>query len=251
MPDLDISNPEGFLYIVADSHLDEHTAPVSEFLAMLKNLDKPHTLVCLGDLFKIWLAPPKFWTKMHFEVMEALTLLKNQGCNVVFVAGNREMLLPKKLNKNWQLKLPFTHLTHLDWYLNWGNQSYGFIHGDTLNTQDLQYLRWKAISHSLPFESFFRALPGPMARWLSERIEAQLVHSNQEYKIEFPETEILNFAEKTLSKVDQFFVGHFHTDRVIQTPENKGILRMVPDWLSQRCVLQINATGETQTIFFK
>ena len=67
---LNVSKPDGFLYFVADSHLDEDLAPAKEFVEMLLQLQNPHTVVFLGDLFKIWLAPQKFWTDLHHETME-------------------------------------------------------------------------------------------------------------------------------------------------------------------------------------
>ena len=60
MPELNVSEPDGLLYIVTDSHLDENIAPAAEFAEMLAHLENPHTVVFLGDLFIIWLAPPKF-----------------------------------------------------------------------------------------------------------------------------------------------------------------------------------------------
>ena len=251
MSDLNVYQPDGFLYIVADSHLDESTAPTSEFIQMLQQLESPHTLVCLGDLFKIWLAPPKFWAPLHRDVMKAFRQLLDQGTQIVFVAGNREMLLPKKLNDAWKKQLPFSFLSHQDWYLNWGDKRFGFIHGDTINTLDLQYLRWKAISHSAPFELIFHMMPGPLARAISERIEARLAHTNKEYRVNFPEDEVQKFADQVLAGVDEFFVGHFHTDRMIHSNLHQGSMRMVPDWLSQRCMLKISPEGKTENIYFQ
>ena len=53
MPELNITEPDGKLYIVTDSHLDENIAPASQFVEMLGKLEDPHTVVFLGDLFVI------------------------------------------------------------------------------------------------------------------------------------------------------------------------------------------------------
>ena len=58
--ELNLPHPEGFLYFVADSHLDVQDAPWQEFVTMLDTLPDAHALICLGDLFKVWLAHPKF-----------------------------------------------------------------------------------------------------------------------------------------------------------------------------------------------
>ncbi|HJL59506.1 MAG TPA: hypothetical protein QF621_04055, partial [Candidatus Thalassarchaeaceae archaeon] len=64
MPKLHITEPDGKLYRVTDSQLDENIAPASEFVEMLGQLEDANTVVFLGDLFVIWLAPPKFWTEL-------------------------------------------------------------------------------------------------------------------------------------------------------------------------------------------
>ena len=73
---------------------------------MLLKLENPHTIVFLGDLFKIWLAPQKYWNEIHHIVLNGVKKLREGGCNVVFIAGNREMLLPRKLDDRWKEILP-------------------------------------------------------------------------------------------------------------------------------------------------
>lgn len=248
---LNVSEPEGLLYIVADSHLDDQNDSAREFVEMLTKLENPHTVVFLGDLFKIWLAPPKYWTDLHRQVIFGIECLKKRCINVVFISGNREMLLPKKFTDIWKKKLPFTHLSLNDFFLNWGQKHYGFIHGDTLNYNDRKYLRWKAISHSRTVETIFHMMPGPVANWIAERIESMLVETNTEYKVHFPEKEIRQYAKNVLPKVDQFFVGHFHLDRKINVVGCSSELRIVPDWLSQKKVIRINPEGEIVVLRFQ
>ncbi len=251
MPELNVSNPDSLLYIVTDSHLDEKSAPATEFAEMLSQLENPHTVVFLGDLFVIWLAPPKFWTGMHRKVMSGFQRLKDKGCNVVFIAGNRDMLLPRKFTERWKQSLPFTHFIHNDWYLNWGSKRYGFIHGDSINYNDRQYLRWKALSRNWAFEGLFRIMPAQLARWIAEQLEAKLVDSNKEFKIRFPEKEMKEFANSVLPKVDQYFVGHFHLDRLIEVEGCSSVLRVIPDWLSQRTVVRVHAQGDIDVLRYQ
>lgn len=245
-----IVDPQGYLYIVTDSHLDQTTAPYQEFIEMLDQLPAPHTLVCLGDLFKIWLALPKFWAAPHVQVMQAFQRLRDRQVKVIFVAGNRELLLPRKLEQGRQAYFPFTHLAHEDFYLTWGTQRYGFRHGDTINRLDKNYLLWRAFSHSRPFEMLFRGMPGPVARYIAHQIEALLSDTNQEFKMHFPAAEVERFAQTVLPEVDGYFVGHFHVDKLIQPPGHASFLRVVPDWLSQRTVLQIDPQGQIHSLIF-
>ena len=41
---INVPEPEGNLYIIADSHLDESIAPAKEFVEMLSKLENPHTV---------------------------------------------------------------------------------------------------------------------------------------------------------------------------------------------------------------
>ena len=248
---LNVYEPDGFLYIVADSHLDEEYAPANEFVEMLSQLHNPHTVVFLGDLFKIWLAPKKCWTELHYNTMKGFAKLRDKGTNVVFIAGNREMLLPKKLDNYWKKIIPFTHLSHSEWFLNWGKKRYAFSHGDTINYNDKQYLIWKSITHSPMFEAIFRIMPGFFARWIASKIEAMLVKTNIEYKVHYPDIEIKEFAESVLKEVDQYFIGHFHVEQEIKVEGHNGILRIVPDWLSKRKVIKLNPEGVIEILSFK
>ncbi|MBF0276978.1 MAG: metallophosphoesterase [SAR324 cluster bacterium] len=251
MTEFVVSHPQKNLYLVTDSHLDREEAPFYEFVAMLNQLENPQTVVCLGDLFKVWLAPPKFWGTIHHEVMGAFEALRRRQVEIIFVIGNREVILPRKWNDFWKQWFPFTHLVHEDCRLIWGGQRYGMVHGDTINRQDLNYLRWRKIARSLIFEWIFRSMPVPLARRIAHRLESSLAQSNQSFKIAFPENEIDRFARSVLQDVDWYFVGHFHQDREIQLSGVRGKMRIVPDWLSQRAVLKISPAGEIETLYFQ
>lgn len=251
MEPITFPKPTNNLYIVTDSHLDYEQAPYQEFVAMLSRLENPGVVICLGDLFKVWLALPKFWLPMNQEVMAAFEKLKKAGVVVIFVVGNREVLLPRNWNAHWKTKFPFTHLIRDFGHLQWGEQCYGLVHGDTINPHDLNYLRWRKIVRSRGFEWVFRLMPLPLAHWITHRVEAAMNQSNQPFKISFPQKEVEDFAGEILQEVDQCFVGHFHQDRTIQLPDVPGTLRVVPDWLSQRAVVQIDPQGQAKTLYFR
>ena len=54
-----------------------------------------------------------------------------------------------------------------------------------------------------------------------------------------------------MQKVDQYFVGHFHLDQEIMVEGSSGVLRIVPDWLSQRKVFKLNPAGEMEVLRFE
>ena len=112
-------------------------------------------------------------------------------------------------------------------------------------------MRWKALSHNRAFEALFRIMPAQVARWIAERLEAMLVETNKEFKIHFPEKEMQEFAASVLPEVDQYFVGHFHLDRLIEADGCSSVLRVVPDWLTQRTVVRVREQGEIEVVRFQ
>jgi UDP-2,3-diacylglucosamine pyrophosphatase LpxH len=166
------------------------------------------------------------------------------------VVGNREVLVPGNARSSDRDALPFTHIAHDELRLHWGPRTYRCFHGDTLNTRDRQYLRWRTICRSRLFTGFFRNLPGPLARKIADRVEASLNHTNREFKIVFPEDEVEHFAAQVLPGTDGTFIGHFHLDREIRISDCDATLRIVPDWLAQRTVLRLDAEGQIERLRF-
>ena len=62
---------------------------------MLQGLENPALIVLLGDLFKVWLALPKFWDSQVRTLLEGLQRLRAEGTPLWFVVGNREFFLPR------------------------------------------------------------------------------------------------------------------------------------------------------------
>lgn len=248
---LSIPTPQSFLYFLADSHLDYSMAPYQEFNEMLKKLESPEAIVLMGDLFKVWLAMPKYWADINREVMACLSELREKGVKIFFVIGNREVLLPRKWTAKAQATFPFNELIPNDCILEWGKLRYGIEHGDLINFNDEKYLRWRKIARGHAFEWFFRLLPAPMARRLAHKIEEGLSKTNQEFKITFPQQEIEHFAKTVLPNVDHYFVGHFHEDKTITIPGHPGAVHVVPDWLSKRAVLQIDRYGNQKKLYYQ
>ena len=204
------------LYIVTDSHLDQDMAPI-------KSLSPCCLRLKTREPWSVWGICSKYgWLFLSFgsPCIGRLWLLLSHyvagGVVIIFVIGNREALLPRKWSEAWEKKFPFTHLIHDDCQVEWRARRYGFIHGDTINQQDLKHLRWRKIVRSRGFEWFFRAMPSPMARRVVNRLEQVLAQSNYKYKIGFPQKEVESFAREYLDEVDWYFVGHFHEDHQIR-----------------------------------
>ena len=94
-------------------------------------------------------------------------------------------------------------------------------------------------------------MPVQLSVWITESLESKLADTNKEFKIHFPEKEMKEFADSVLPYVDQYFVGHFHLDKLIEVDGCTSALRVLPDWLSQRTVLRVSEDGEIDVLRYQ
>jgi UDP-2,3-diacylglucosamine hydrolase len=247
-PALPVPGGDGYVYWVADSHLGDLRAPPAEFIAMLGRLEQPRAVVFLGDLFTVWLAPPKFREPGAQAVLDGFAALRRRGARVIFVVGNREFFVPADAARARAWGLPFDAVVPGAAVLEWSGRRYGITHGDLASRKDLPYLRWRWVCRSRPFEALFRALPGPLAHRLARRLERALALTNREIKIQYPADELRAFAQAVLPGLDGFFIGHFHRDETLAVPGQPGTLRIVPDWHARKAVLRLDARHRLETL---
>jgi UDP-2,3-diacylglucosamine hydrolase len=252
-PEIALPAAEGDLYVIADAHLGDVRAPAQTFVDLLDTLPQPAGVVFMGDLFKVWLAIPKYWDVQVRSVLAAFRRLRERGVPVVFVVGNREYFLPTSPQRLARSSLPFDHVIHGAGILHWAGRRYGLSHGDLVNRRDSQYLRWRRLSRSPWFEGLFRALPGGVARRIAERLERALADTNQQIKIQYPQDELEAFAATVLGNaalgdLDGFLLGHFHRDETITVPGHRGSLRIVPDWFSHKTLLRMHPDGTSNLV---
>jgi UDP-2,3-diacylglucosamine pyrophosphatase LpxH len=249
-PEIAVPPGEGFVYLIADSHLGDARAPTGEFFAMLSQLPQARLVVFLGDLFKVWLAMPKFWDRHTREILDGFANLRASGVPILFVVGNREFFLPADPATAHRRGLPFDHIVNGACVLRWGELRWGMTHGDVVNRRDHRHLKWRRISRSRAFEAVFKSMPGWLARNIANRLERAMAGANRDIKVQYPLDELQAFGAEVMGGLDGFFLGHFHRDEVIAVPGNKAPLRIVPDWHSRKIVLRLDRSGAITPVPF-
>jgi UDP-2,3-diacylglucosamine hydrolase len=249
-PEAPPAGAQGHVYVIADAHLGDARAEPQEFLAMLGRLPEARMIVFLGDLFKVWLAPPKFWNAPVRGIMAGFARLRATGVPIVFVVGNREFLLPMDQATAARMELPFDWIVHGMCVLHWAGRRYGLTHGDLVNRRDWKYLHWRRWSRGRLVSALFRSMPAPLACALAARLEATLARTNMAIKIHYPANEVRAFAEALTPGLDGMLIGHFHRDETLPGVPGRGFLRIVPDWFSRKALLRIDADGTIATLRF-
>lgn len=137
---------------IADIHLCvEEPAITAGFLHFLRReAQHADALYILGDLFEAWIGDDDP-NPLHAEVAQALSQL-NIPC--FFIHGNRDFLVGKRFARAAGMTLlPEEQL--LDLY----GKRVLIMHGDTLCTDDVGYLRFRAKVHQPWLQKLFLALP--------------------------------------------------------------------------------------------
>ncbi|MEE8395241.1 MAG: metallophosphoesterase [bacterium] len=248
--EISLDAPDGYVYVIADSHLGDARAPAGEFFDMLGRLPQARMVVFLGDLFQVWLGLPKFWGPRERCLLGGFERLRQSGVSILFIVGNREFFLPRRPERAARLGLPFDHVVYGACILRWAGRRFGFTHGDTINRLDTPHLKWRRFSRGWLFEAMFHLMPGPVARAVSEWIERTAASTNRAIKVQFPHGEIREFADTVMGDLDGFMVGHFHRDLAFTPPGRRGEFRIVPDWHSKKALLRLEPGGGCTRLVF-
>jgi UDP-2,3-diacylglucosamine hydrolase len=146
--------------LISDLHLsDERPYITSRFFEFLKRDAAPaRALYVLGDLFDYWIGDDALTApdgdSLAREVAAALRALARAGTTVYVMQGNRDFLLGRDFLAACDA-LALADPTVADI----GGVRTLLMHGDTLCTDDSDYLAWRGTARSASWQSDFLAAP--------------------------------------------------------------------------------------------
>ena len=221
------------LLIVADAHLGSTRGDVEMFLAFLEeNLTGKTDLVLLGDLFDFWLGLDSLQGEHQRRVLAALEGYRSRGVRLRYVEGNRDYFISHAFHPR-----PFDEVAEDRLWLNASDVRVCFEHGDLINVQDRNYLRWRGFSRRSWVRHCVSILPRGFIGHLAAALERRLRTTNAEHRVYFPESLCrARASEIFVSGAQRFFVGHFH--RLWEWQEESGgrscRATVVPAWQQER-----------------
>lgn len=126
---------------ISDLHLEEaHPETCQQFLQFLQNCGSDvDTIYILGDLFETWIGDDND-TPFHRKIIQALKETSEKGVSIHFLRGNRDFLIGKKF-----LRAAGCHRLTDEHKISLYGTPVLLMHGDTLCTQDVAYLRARRI----------------------------------------------------------------------------------------------------------
>lgn len=196
---------------ISDLHLDEqHPEMTGLFLKFLKTeAIHAEALYILGDFFETWIGDDDQST-FHDTIIQALREVTEQGIPVYFLHGNRDFLLGKKFFRQTGCKLlPDEYVINL-----YGTPTL-LMHGDTLCTQDIAYLKFRKKARNIFFQKMFLLKSLKKRRLIAEDMREksrQYTSTQPEYIMDVTPAEV----ERVMLKhgVKRLIHGHTHREAV-------------------------------------
>lgn len=234
MPDLTPSTasaqPQTVALFVSDLHLQPSLPRTTQaFLDFLQqHAQQTRQLYLLGDLFEAWAGDDDIATPFNRRIVDAIRVVSDAGIAVFWIAGNRDFLVGAEFAAAAGLTLlpdPFVATI--------GGRPIALSHGDSLCTDDVAYIAFRAQVRQPAWQQAFLALP--LAR--RQAIIAELREgSRAEQRVKAAEIMDANAAAVAdlfaASGTDVMIHGHTHRPARHDYSGAAGLQRryVLPDW---------------------
>lgn len=196
------------IYCLADAHLGEYENSFEEFFSAIANISffEVSHFIILGDLFKYFIGMNKWISEEQFKILEKIFEIKNNGVETIFIEGNRDFFLEKKiLGKYFDFINNEYTITHK-------GKKILFLHGDKVNKKDIKYLIWNKFSKSIFLYLLTKTFPKNFLLPFYNLVEKSLKNINFKYREKIPLNEITFFVNSLNENYDLIILGHFHKD---------------------------------------
>ncbi len=215
---------------ISDLHLQQsHPKTTQAFLDFLQQQAiHARQLYLLGDLFEYWAGDDDMATPYHQQIIQALSAVRKTGVELFWIAGNRDFLVGTEFAKTIGATLlpdPFVATI--------GKLHVTLSHGDTLCTDDVAYMAFRAQVRDSNWQRNFLSLP------LAERKAIiRNLRQNSQQAQRMKSAEIMdvhpNAVAALWSETGTSLMIHGHTHRPARHETHKGqstyVRYVLPDW---------------------
>ena len=213
------------ILFISDLHLSPERPEVTRtFLTFLQqHADSTEALFVLGDLFEAWIGDDDTCAT-GIEVQEAFKQLTDKGVGLFIQHGNRDFFIGKRFCKATGANLLADE--HLVEYMD---ETVLVMHGDTLCTDDVDYIRFrKKIRHPVS-KALLQLLPLTYRQKLANamRAKSKAANANKPSAIMDVNT---NAVEAVMTKHCVSTLIHGHTHRPDRHQHKNGERIVLGDW---------------------
>lgn len=230
------------ILFISDLHLDPTRPNVTQaFLRFIENeASQAEALYILGDFFEAWIGDD-MQHPFIADVKQSLRSLTDTGIPVHLMHGNRDFLIGKKFCKETGCQL-LEDPTLLELF----GQKVLLMHGDTLCTQDVDYLAFRGMVRNPDWQKDF------LSKSLQERLTiAESMRAASKEKTSQLQYEIMDVTQSEIEKVmaeqhvQLLIHGHTHRPAVHKLEVNgKAAERIVlGDWHTTGWMISFTEEG--------
>lgn len=232
---------------ISDLHLDENQPEMADlFFNFLKNKAiKSDALYILGDFFEAWIGDDDL-SPFNLKIIEALNSATQQGLPIYFAHGNRDFLIGKRF-----LKATGCQLLPDEYVVNLYGTPILLMHGDTLCTLDVKYLKFRKKSRTWLYKKLASWKSLASRRELAARMRAaskQHLRNTSEYIMDVTQEEVERLMRK--HQVQHLIHGHTHREAVHHFElDGQGATRTVLGaWHDRGSVLVCDQNGARELV---
>ena len=233
---------------ISDLHLWEKAPKLEQLFHqfMEQQASKADELYVLGDLFEAWIGDDAIDT-MAKNVINAFSHFSKQGGKLYFIHGNRDFLLGDEF-----LKATSATLLTDPYPLIIANQKALLMHGDSLCTQDAEYIQFRNLVRSEDWQNEFLSKTIEERLKIARDIRQQSSERGQMISEEISDvtpSEVVDIMQQ--AQVSLLIHGHTHRqDRHPLIINNQPAERIVlGDWGDTGSVLSIENNQITLSNF--
>ncbi len=232
-------------WFLSDIHLkdleERSGQTLLRFLLYLNQNPKQHQLFLLGDIFDFWLSNGRAFTNHYKPLLNEIKKFKAKGGSVYYFEGNHDF----HIDVYWTKELGIA-VYEKEEYFKIGKLTVRLEHGDFINSEDVNYLKYREFIRRPYIEFFGHFLPGFFWKAVGEKLSHKSRRRTAAYAIENTEkiqTLIRSYAHVAYDEkpFDLIVTGHMHIrDLYTFDADGKKITSInLGTWLEKPTALKI------------
>jgi UDP-2,3-diacylglucosamine hydrolase len=211
---------------VSDVHLNEKLPLTTQaFIDLIESYaGKTQHLFLLGDLFEYWAGDDDMESAYHQRIISVLQNISLAGCQLYWIAGNRDFLIGDAFAKKMGMQLlpDPSCITLL-------GKTFLIAHGDAQCTDDVAYLRFRNMVRQDVWQTEFLKRPLQERKAIIEQMRQASVEGQKQKTMEIMDVNA-DAIEKLFVQNKVTTIIHGHTHRPALHLEKHGLRYVLPDW---------------------
>jgi UDP-2,3-diacylglucosamine hydrolase len=198
-------------YFISDVHLGSKVPPeeqerVDRFNQLLRHVgNDADRIFFVGDLFDFWYEYKYAIPKNHFSVLHQLAILRDQGIEMHYLAGNHDFFLGSFFDRELKIKT---------WANEWTgeieNKKFYLFHGDGVAKKDVGYRILKKILRNRINQRIFRLIHPDLGFPLARKVSGTSRHYTDHLRLN-DHSDYIEFAKDRFKEgFDYVVMGHRH-----------------------------------------